>query len=43
VPRLYRALLASTAAAPGATARELLGYGEWPEDFELALDTRALG
>jgi len=43
VPRLYRALLASTAAAPGATARELLGYGEWPEDFELALETRALG
>ncbi len=43
VPRLYRALLASTSAAPGATARELLGYGEWPEDFELALETRALG
>jgi len=43
VPRLYRALLASTTAAPGATARELLGYGEWPEDFELALETRALG
>jgi len=43
VPRLYRALLASTAAAPGATARELLGYGEWLGDFELALETRALG
>jgi hypothetical protein len=41
VPRLYRALLGS-AAAPGATARDLLGYGEWPEDFELALETRAL-
>lgn len=43
VPRLYRALLASAAAAPGATARELLGYGEWREDFELALETVALG
>jgi hypothetical protein len=42
VPRLYRALLGSTATAPGATARELLGYGEWPEDFELTLETRAL-
>jgi len=42
VPRLYRALLSSTAAAPGATARDLLGYGEWPEAFELALETRAL-
>ena len=42
VPRLYRALLASTAAAPGATARELLGYGAWPEDFELALEMGAL-
>jgi hypothetical protein len=42
VPRLYRALLAGTAAAPGATARELLGYGEWPEDFELALETLVL-
>jgi hypothetical protein len=43
VPRLYRALLASTAAAPGATARELLGYGEWPGDFELALETVGIG
>jgi len=43
VPRLYRALLASTAAAPGASARDLLGYGEWPEAFELALETRVLG
>jgi hypothetical protein len=43
VPRLYRALLASTAAAPGATARELLGYGGWPEDFELALETVGIG
>ena len=43
VPRLYQALLAGTAAAPGATARELLGYGGWPGDFELALETRALG
>jgi hypothetical protein len=43
VPRLYRALLASTAAAPGATARELLGYGEWRENFELALETLVLG
>jgi hypothetical protein len=42
-PRLYRALLGSSAAAPGATARELLGYGEWPGDFELALETRAIG
>jgi hypothetical protein len=43
VPRLYRALLASSAAAPGATARELLGYGEWPGDFELALETVGIG
>jgi hypothetical protein len=43
VPRLYRALLASTAAAPGASARDLLGYGEWPEAFELALETRVVG
>jgi hypothetical protein len=43
VPRLFRALLASASAVPGATARDLLGYGEWPEDFELALETRALG
>jgi len=43
VPRLYRALLASTAAAPGATARELLGYSEWPGDFELALETVGIG
>ena len=39
VPRLYRALLGGGVAAPGATARELLGYGEWPESFELALET----
>jgi hypothetical protein len=38
VPRLHRALLGAS-AAPGATARELLGYGEWPEPFELALET----
>ena len=38
VPRLHRALLGSS-PAPGATARELLGYGEWPEPFELALET----
>ena len=38
VPRLYRALLGS-AAVPGATARELLGYGDWAGDFELALET----
>jgi hypothetical protein len=43
VPRLYRALLASTTAAPGATARDLLGYSEWPEDFELALETVGIG
>lgn len=43
LPRLYRALLLPTAAAPGATARELLGYGEWPEPFELALETLSLG
>jgi len=42
VPRLHRALLASAAAAPGATARDLLGYGEWREAFELALETVAL-
>lgn len=42
VPRLHRALL-GTAAAPGATARDLLGYGEWPEPFELALETRGIG
>lgn len=40
VPRLHRALLGSS-PAPGATARELLGYGEWPEPFELALETVA--
>ena len=38
VPRLYRALLGA-AAAPGATARELLGYGDWAGDFEVALET----
>jgi hypothetical protein len=38
VPRLHRALLGS-AAVPGATARELLGYGDWEGDFELALET----
>ena len=38
VPRLHRALLGSS-PVPGATARELLGYGEWPEPFELALET----
>jgi hypothetical protein len=38
VPRLHRALLGSS-PAPGATARELLGYGEWAEPFELALET----
>jgi len=38
VPRLYRALLGA-AAVPGATARELLGYGDWAGDFELALET----
>jgi hypothetical protein len=38
VPRLYRALLGS-AAVPGATARELLGYGDWAGDFALALET----
>jgi hypothetical protein len=43
VPRLYRALLGGAVAAPGATARDLLGYGEWPEPFELALETVALG
>jgi hypothetical protein len=43
VPRLYRALLASTAAAPGATARDLLGYGEWPEALDLALETVGVG
>jgi hypothetical protein len=43
VPRLYRALLGGAAAAPGATARELLGYGEWPEAFELALETVRIG
>jgi hypothetical protein len=43
VPRLYRALLGSSAAAPGATARELLGYSEWRGHFELALETRAIG
>lgn len=43
VPRLYRALLGGAAAAPGATARDLLGYGEWPEDFELALETVGIG
>jgi len=42
-PRLYRALLAGAAAVPGATARELLGYGEWPGDFELALETVGIG
>jgi len=42
-PRLYRALLAGTAPAPGATARELLGYGGWREDFELALETVGIG
>jgi hypothetical protein len=40
VPRLHRALLGSS-PAPGATARELLGYGDWPEPFELALETVA--
>jgi hypothetical protein len=40
VPRLHRALLGSS-PVPGATARELLGYGEWPEPFELALETVA--
>ena len=39
VPRLYRALLGGATAAPGATARDLLGYGEWSESFELALET----
>ena len=43
VPRLYRALLTPTAAAPGATARDLLGYGEWPEALELALETVGVG
>jgi hypothetical protein len=38
VPRLYRALLGSAMPVPGATAQELLGYGEWREAFELALE-----
>ena len=42
VPRLHRALLGSS-AAPGATARDLLGYGEWPEPFDLALETVGVG
>jgi len=38
VPRLHRALLGSATPVPGATAQELLGYGEWPETFDLALE-----
>jgi hypothetical protein len=38
--RLHRALLGSS-PVPGATARELLGYGDWPEPFDLALETVA--
>jgi hypothetical protein len=49
VPRLglHRALVEGTAAAaPGASPRELLGYGDWPEALELevtlvGLDVRA--
>jgi hypothetical protein len=43
VPRLHRALLGSATPVPGATAPELLGYGEWREAFDLALEIVAVG
>jgi len=43
VPRLHRALLGSAPPVPGATVRELLGYGEWPEAFDLALEMIEVG
>jgi hypothetical protein len=36
---LYRVLLDATVASPpGVTPRELLGYGDWPGEIEIALD-----
>ncbi|MEX2224175.1 MAG: hypothetical protein WEG40_20510 [Candidatus Rokuibacteriota bacterium] len=38
-PGLYRTLLDPAApGAPGATVRELLGYGEWPADLDLTVE-----
>lgn len=43
VPRLYRALLESAMPVPGATAQELLGYGEWRGTFDLVLEIVEVG
>jgi hypothetical protein len=43
VPRLHRTLLGSATPVPGATAQELLGYGEWREAFDLALEIVEVG
>lgn len=43
VPRLHRVLLGSAPPVPGATAPELLGYGDWPEAFELAIEVVEVG
>ena len=43
VPRLHRALLGGATPVPGATAQELLGYGEWPGAFDLALGMIEVG
>ena len=43
VPRLHRALLGSATPVPGATAQELLGYGEWREAFDLTLEMIEVG
>jgi hypothetical protein len=38
-PGLHRVLLDPKAApAPGASVRDLLGYGEWPRDLEVTVD-----
>jgi hypothetical protein len=40
---LYRALLDPAAApVPGASAAELLGYGDWPKPFDVAVELESL-
>jgi hypothetical protein len=41
---LYRALLDPTAPlVPGATVRELLGYGDWDGEMEIAVELAEVG
>jgi hypothetical protein len=42
-PGLYRALLDPSApVAPGATVKELLGYGDWEDELDVTVELEAL-